>query len=118
MVFPRRPGDAHTRFAGRPQYNVHERGAVASRASAINVRSLTASTSPSPNSGVVMRDARRFASGGTTSGTKLNEPLGVVTTPIAWSWISEPPSDAVVRQPSLLRDVHAYVRNAAAWLGR
>jgi hypothetical protein len=32
------------------------------------------------------------------------------------SFVSETPSDALARDPGLLRDTHAYVRNAAAWL--
>jgi len=32
------------------------------------------------------------------------------------SFVDEPPSDAVVRDPTLLRGVHAYTRNVAAWL--
>ena len=34
------------------------------------------------------------------------------------SFVSEPPSDAVTRDPSLLDDTKRYVRNIVEWLGR
>jgi hypothetical protein len=33
------------------------------------------------------------------------------------SFVSEPPSDRILRDPQGRRDIEAYVRNAAAWLG-
>jgi hypothetical protein len=34
------------------------------------------------------------------------------------SFVTEPPVDTVIRDPSLLADTHRYVENIAAWLGR
>jgi hypothetical protein len=34
------------------------------------------------------------------------------------SFVSEPPSDAIAKQPQLLDDTKTYVRNLTAWLGR
>jgi hypothetical protein len=33
------------------------------------------------------------------------------------SFVAEPPSDGILRDPNGRGDIHAYVRNAAAWLG-
>src|SRR6185436_11301612 len=57
-------------------------------ASDSNVASGTASTRPSPNSGVVNRPARTLASAGTVSPLNVHSPAG----PMPVVWISEPPS--------------------------
>src|SRR6185503_10814844 len=68
---------------------------ASSLASVRNVPSGTASTRPSPNSGVVIRPARTLASVGTLSGAYVNTPAPAPISPIAWSWSSEPPSDSI-----------------------